>query len=150
MNSNAIPSQLPVPGPGPDVVALPSDPVEWERLSGAGIRTFFRIAELWGLDVDQQMALLGLRSRSTYFKWKRERKAKLDRDQLERISHILGIYKALQILLPDAPSADAWVKRPNKAEPFQGEPALEWMIRGGITGLFTVRRYLDAQRGGWA
>jgi hypothetical protein len=42
------------------------------------------------------------------------------------------------------------VQRPNSAEPFQGEPALELMIQGGITGLFAVRRYLDAQRGGWA
>ena len=148
MNSNTAPSNL--PQPGPTFVSLPSDPAELERLSGAGIRTFFGIAALWDLDIEQQMALLGLRSRSTYFKWKRERKARLDHDQLERISHILGIYKALQILLPDQPSADAWVKRPNSAAPFQGEPALELMIRGGITGLFGVRRYLDAQRGGWA
>ena len=148
MNSSAVPSEPALPAPA--FVDLPSDPLELERLSGAGIRTFFRIAALWDLEVEQQMALLGLRSRSTYFKWKRERKAKLDHDQLERISHILGIYKALQILLPDEPSADAWIKRPNRAEPFQGEPALEVMIRGGITGLFAVRRYLDAQRGGWA
>jgi hypothetical protein len=148
MNSKAaaIPSRPPVLEP----VALPADPAELERLSGAGIRTFFRIAGLWGLDTDRQMALLGLRSRSTYFKWKREQKARLDRDQLERVSHVLGIYKALQILLPDPAAADAWVNRPNLAEPFHGAPALELMMRGGITGLFTVRRYLDAQRGGWA
>lgn len=132
------------------IVSLSTDPAELERLSGAGIRTFFRIAALWRLTIEEQMALLGLGSRSTYFKWKREQKARLDRDQLERVSHILGIYKALQILLPDPASADAWVKRPNLAEPFHGEPALKLMAGGGITGLFTVRRYLDAQRGGWA
>jgi hypothetical protein len=131
------------------LVSLPTDPVELERVSGAAVRTFFRIAGLWRLDAEQQMAMLGLRSRSTYFKWKREQKARLDHDQLERISHVLGIYKALQILLPDPAAADNWVSRPNLAWPFQGEPALELMLRGGITGLFTVRRYLDAQRGGW-
>ena len=146
MNSAAVPLPPPISG----FVSLPTDPAELERLSGAGIRTFFRIAGLWKLDIVQQMALLGLRSRSTYFKWKREQDAKLDQDQLERISHVLGIYKALQILLPDPAAADAWVQRPNSAEPFQGEPALELMIQGGITGLFAVRRYLDAQRGGWA
>ena len=148
MNSAAVPS-MPCDSAAASV-SLPTAPAELERLSGAGIRTFFRIADLWGLAFEEQMALLGLRSRSTYFKWKRERKARLDHDQLERISHLLGIYKSLQILLPDAASADAWVRRPNSAEPFRGAPALEIMIRGGITGLFTVRRYLDAQRGGWA
>jgi hypothetical protein len=144
MNSTALPAQTPV------FVDLPSDPVELERLSGAGLRTFFRISELWDLAVEEQMGLLGLRSRSTFFKWKRDRKARLDRDQLERISHVLGIYKALQILLPEASAADAWVKRPNRAEPFLGRPALDLMVQGGINGLFNVRRYLDAQRGGWA
>jgi hypothetical protein len=139
-----------LPAPTPGFVDLPTDPADLERLSGAGLRTFFRISGLWDLSVDEQMALLGLRSRSTYFKWKRDRQARLDRDQLERISHVLGIYKALQILLPDAAAADAWVKRPNRAEPFLGRPALDLMIQGGITGLFNVRRYLDAQRGGWA
>ena len=70
--------------------------------------------------------------------------------RFERISHVLGIYKSLEILLPDPSAADGWVRRPNRAELFQGEPALELMIRGGITGLFAVRRYLDGQRGGWA
>jgi len=126
---------------------LPSVPADLERLSRAGIRTFFRIADLWGLDVEQQMELLGLRSRSTCFKWKRGQKARLGRDRLERISHVLGIYKALQILLPDEASADAWVKRPNQAELFRGGTALELMTKGGIVGLYMVRRYLDAQRG---
>jgi len=144
------PAAVPLQPSGSGFTSLPTDPEELERLSGAGIRTFFRIAGLWGLDTEQQMALLGLRSRSTFFKWKREQAARLDHDQLERVSHILGIYKALQILLPEPAAADAWVRRPNQAGPFQGEPALELMIRGGITGLFTVRRYLDAQRGGWA
>lgn len=144
MNSSALPAKSLAS------VDLPSDPMELERLSSAGLRTFYRIAELWDLSVEEQMALLGLRSRSTFFKWKRDQKARLDRDQLERVSHVLGIYKALQILLPDPAAADAWVKRPNRAEPFQGHPALDLMVQGGITGLFAVRRYLDAQRGGWA
>lgn len=133
-----------------DPVALPTDPAAWDRLCGAAIRGFLRISALWGLDTAEQMAILGLRSRSTFFKWKRDQKARLDRDQLERISHLLGIYKALQILLPDPAAADAWVKRPNQAPLFQGRPALEVMTRGGILDLFAVRRYLDAQRGGWA
>ena len=42
-----------------------------------------------------------------------------------RISYVLGIYRALQILLPEPERADAWVRRPNDAVPFGGRSALE-------------------------
>lgn len=119
-------------------------------LSGPALRTFFRIAELWGLTVDEQMTLLGVSARSTFFKWKKSREAALPRDTLERISYVLGIYKALQILLPDETSADGWVRRSNTAAPFAGRSALDRMLSGQVADLFVVRQYLDAQRGGWA
>ena len=72
------------------------------------------------------------------------------KDALERISYILGIYKALQILLPDEKAADQWVKRPNTAPLFGGRSALDRMMSGQVADLFVVRQYLDAQRGGWA
>jgi len=130
-------------------VELHATRLDSRRLSGPAIRTFFRIAEAWTLTVEEQMALLGLESRSTYFSWKRAQDARLDRDQLERVSHVLGIYKALHLLFSSGPQADAWVKKPNTAPLFTGRPALERM-RDGIRGLFAVRQYLDAQRGGWA
>ena len=68
-----------------------------KALSGPALRTFFRIAELWGLSADEQMTLLGVTSRSTFFKWKRAQDVTLPKDTLERISYILGIYKALQV-----------------------------------------------------
>ena len=120
-----------------------------QRLSGPGVRAFFRIAERWKLTTDEQMNLLGVSSRSTLFHWKRQQDARLSRDQLERVSHLLGIYKALQILLPNEEAADGWVKQPNTAPLFDGRPALQRMA-SGILGLFSVRAYLDAQRGGWA
>ncbi|MEQ9328566.1 MAG: hypothetical protein RJQ21_14885 [Rhodospirillales bacterium] len=72
--------------------------IDRKGLSGPALRTFFRIAELWKLSVDDQMALLGLSARSTFFKWKKNPDTVLPRDTLERISYILGIYKGLQIL----------------------------------------------------
>ena len=88
-------------------------------LSGPALRTFFRIAEVWGLSVGEQMTLLGLTARSTFFKRKKDTDTTLSRDTLERISYVLGIYKALQILLPEQ-AADAWVRQPNAAPPFAG------------------------------
>jgi hypothetical protein len=48
-------------------------------LTGPALRTFFRIAEAWGLKEQEQMRLLGLDSRSTYQSWKRGAIAALDR-----------------------------------------------------------------------
>ena len=119
-------------------------------LSGPALRTFFRIADLWGLSVEEQMILLGLTARSTFFKWKKDQVAVLPKDTLERISYILGVYKALQILLPDEQAADEWVRRPNAALPFGGRSALDRMLSGQVTDLFVVRQHLDAQRSVWA
>jgi len=121
-----------------------------KELSGPALRAFLRIAKLWNLSVDEQMTLLGLTSRSTYFKWKKGDDITLPKDTLERVSYILGIYKALQILLPDERAADAWVHKPNAALPFAGQSALERMLSGNVSDLYVVRQYLDAQRGGWA
>jgi hypothetical protein len=118
-----------------------------KTLSGPGLRAFFRIGERWKLTTDEQMRLLGLEARSTFFKWKKEG-AVVSRDTLERISYILGIYKALQILIPNRESADAWVKHPNKAPLFGGRPALDRMLKG-VSGLYVVRQYLDGQLSGW-
>jgi len=116
-------------------------------LGGPGLRAFVNIAEAWGLSVAEQLKLLGIGSRSTFFKWRRERDPKLPGDTLERLSYLLGIYKSLQILLPDAQAADAWIRMPNAATPFGGRSALERMLSGQVADLYVVRQYLDAERG---
>ena len=119
-------------------------------LSGPALRAFFRIVGLWGLSVEQQMTLLGLNARSTFFKWKKDSDVVLPKDTIERISYVVGIYKALQVLLPDEKMADEWVKRPNDAPLFSGRSALDRMMSGQVADLFLVRQHLDAERGGWA
>ncbi|MBN8780566.1 MbcA/ParS/Xre antitoxin family protein [Thiobacillus sp.] len=132
--------------------ALQAPPKPSSRdLSAAGLRAFFNIARDWGLSTDEQMVLLGAPGRSTFFKWKAAPEtADLKRDTLERLSYLLGIYKALQILLPAATAADAWVKKPNSAPLFGGRSALDRMLGGNVADLIAVRQYLDARRGGWA
>ncbi len=118
-----------------------------ESLGGAGLRAFAKIAEAWGLTVAEQLKLLGIASRSTFFKWRRERDPRLPGDTLERLSYLLGIYKSLQILLPEERAADEWIRRPNSAAPFGGSSALERMLSGHVADLYVVRQYLDAERG---
>jgi hypothetical protein len=121
------------------------------EMSAAGLRAFFNIARDWDVGIDEQIVLLGSPGRSTFFKWKRApESARLGHDTLERLSLLLGIYKALQILLPQPAAADTWIKRPNSAPPFGGRRALDRMLAGNISDLVAVRQYLDAMRGGWA
>jgi hypothetical protein len=118
--------------------------------AAAALRTFFNIATAWELGNAEQQQLLGCR-RSMFFDWKAGRvKAGLDAAALERLSHVFGIYAALQILLPLPERANAWIRRPNSAPLFGGRSALDRMLGGQVSDLFVVRQYLDAQRGGWA
>jgi hypothetical protein len=124
--------------------------VDPKTASGPAMTAFLRIADRWKLDVDKQLTLLGAPARSTFFRWKKGQDVNLSMDTLERISYILGIFKALHILLPDEDAADAWVNKPNTAPLFAGKSALDRMLSGHVSDLYEVRRYLDAQRGGWA
>ena len=126
----------------PPVAAQPAE------LAAPALRAFFGIAARWELSTAQQRTLLGNPPASTFFKWKKEQAGALSRDVLERISYILGIYKALQILLPEPERADRWIHTPNAAPLFGGQPALARMLAGNVGDLYAVRAYLDSERGG--
>lgn len=119
-----------------------------QSLAAAGLRGFFGIAEKWGLGEKENLLLLGDPGRATYYNWKKGEVGKVSRDTLERLSYIIGIYKALQILIPDKAMADAWVQRENDAPIFAGHSPLQLMLTGQLADLYRVRAYLDANRGG--
>ena len=117
-----------------------------EKKSIVALKAFFGISKKWNLTCEHECILLGT-SRATYFRWKKLKDILLDTNTLERISYILGIYKALRILLPTEFAANAWIHQPNKAYLFGGHSALEKMLKGRVIDLADVRRYLDAERG---
>jgi hypothetical protein len=128
--------------------ARKDDPATSERLSGPAFMLFLKIAELWALTPLEARVLLGSLPESTFYKYqKTPQTARLSHDTLARISHLLGIYKAINLLLPRAESADAWVRRPNDAPLFKGRSALDYMLGGDFEDIADVRRYLDTQRG---
>lgn len=120
-----------------------------QALAVAGLRGFFGIAEKWGLLEKENLILLGEPSRATYYNWKKGEVGRLSRDTLERLSYIVGIYKALRILIANDALAHAWVTRENDAPMFAGQPPLKLMLTGKLADLYRVRAYLDANRGGW-
>ena len=109
----------------------------------------FKIFGQWSLTGAQQMTLLGLSNEKTLYNWKNHpEKAKLTRDLLERASYILGIFKSLEILLPDSDLADHWLTTPNDNPAFNGTAPLDRVLAGQVTDLALVRNFLDAERGG--
>lgn len=111
----------------------------------AELEAFFSIAEKWRLSGDDQIKLLGSPGRSTFFKWKKEG-GSLPTDTVERLSHILSIWKALRILFTVDARGEEWMRRPNAF--FDGASALDIMLQGGVADIYRVRQYLDSQRGG--
>jgi hypothetical protein len=120
---------------------------ECERLGPSALRAFFNIVKCWHIRDEDAMRLLGGTASSTYYTMKKSPRRALDPDTMLRISYLIGIFKALNILHGKA-LADRWVTLENRNPIFRGITPLEYMIRGGIPAIQLVRRLLDARRGG--
>ena len=116
------------------------------RLSPAAVGAFFKLTDAWQVRDEAARQLLGGVSNGVYYQMKRGQKKTLDQDKLTRISLLVGIFKALNILY-SRKLADAWVSLPNSNPMFSGEPPLTYMVHGGVPALVRVRQLLDARRG---
>jgi hypothetical protein len=101
----------------------------------------------WGIRDEDARTLLGGVSNGQFYEMKKNPLRTLNTDTLTRISYLIGIFKALNILYSEK-LADAWIQRPNSNPIFGGQTALAYMIKGGLAAMQTVRRLLDARRGG--
>lgn len=133
---------LPIPTAPSDFTPAPITDEE----AAAMFRAVVNLFRLWALSDDQASVLLDLPVR-TYRRWKAGEAGRIDRDGKARLSNIMGIHKALRIVFTEAPRGHAWIKAPNAA--FANRSALDVMLGGELTDLMRVRRYLDAERGGW-
>ncbi len=115
-----------------------------EKTAEVALKVFFNIMNAWHVEESQQMVLLGQSNLSTYSDWKKGKVSELSDDTLERISYVIGIYKSLKILFHTESQANAWPHKPN--EVFDGESALNFMLKDGVTNLSKVKMYLDTQR----
>lgn len=133
--------------------ALPPAPVDLtdrsvrDRLSAAGLRAFFNIMARWTVRDEDARALLGGMTNGPYYELKRNPDRILDIDRLTRVSLLIGIFKALNILHSES-LADRWIHMANANRVFGGVTPLAYMTRGGVPALLTVRRLLDARRAG--
>jgi uncharacterized protein (DUF2384 family) len=124
-----------------------STKAERERLSPAAIKAFLNVMAKWRVRDEDARELLGGISNGQFYEMKKSPERTLDVDALTRISYLVGIFKALNILYSKK-LADAWVQRPNTNRIFGGRAPLAYMIGGGLPAMQTVRRLVDARRGG--
>lgn len=114
----------------------------------AGLRTVFRIFDELGITADEGRVLLGGLARTTYYRWRKHpEQASINQDLLERLSYLLGIYKAIAILVPDEHQRAAFFRRANSHPVCGGRAPLEVMLGGHVADLYKVRRWLDGERG---
>ena len=124
-----------------------SDRVERARLSSDSARAFFKVMECWRIRDKDARRLLGGMSNGAHYALKKGSDQALEEDKLRRISYIIGIFKALNILHGEE-LADRWMRLPNRNRIFGGTTPLEYLMQGGMPAFATVRRLLDARRGG--
>src|SRR3972149_3120880 len=144
---SAIPFAYPASRFEPAPLVDLNSKAERERLSRSALRGFFKIVERWKLRDEDARELLGGLSSSAYYEWKKNPDRILDVDRITRISYLVGTYKALHILYGDKLAAE-WGKLPNSNAIFAGRAPLAYMLAGGFVAMQTVRKLLDARRGG--
>jgi uncharacterized protein (DUF2384 family) len=120
------------------------------RLSASALKALFKIVEHWKVRDEDARELLGGISNGAYYQLKKNPRTPgrpLDQDKLRRISYLIGIFKALNILYSQR-LADQWMQLPNTNPIFAGLTPLDYILRGGTPAMDTLRRLLDARRGG--
>ena len=125
--------------------AFRADPVPQDE-AAAMFRAALSLFGKWELTDEQAATLLDMPVR-TFRRWKAEGAGRISRDGRARLSNLMGIHKALRIIFSEPQRGYAWVRAGNSA--FAGASALDVMLGGELTDLIRVRRYLDAERGGW-
>ena len=113
--------------------------------SRVALRAFSNIAKVWSLTEEEQVLILGEPAQATFDAWRREETAEVTKDTIERISYVLGIFRAINTLLPNKELAAEWVRRPNNAPIFAGTSAVERMTAGNVSDLYVVRQCFDAE-----
>ncbi|AXV17249.1 DUF2384 domain-containing protein [Neorhizobium sp. SOG26] len=118
-----------------------------EGMTAVALKAFGNVASEWHLALHEAAALADM-SEST---WKRARKpgytGGLGKDQMLRLSAIIGIYKALKLYFSE-PIAVQWMTLPNSGPLFNGARPVDTLIEEGLPQFLRVRNYLDALRGG--
>jgi hypothetical protein len=108
-------------------------------------RLIIALLDSWGVEPQDQIALLGLPEETTpqqyeHYRW--DTPLPQDEAVMERVEHLIGIADALRTSYPHNANMGAiWMNRPNPR--FDGRTPLAAMLEDGLEGIVAVRVHLD-------
>ncbi len=127
------------PSPNADSYSITNDE------AGALARATVNLAKVWLLTDSEARVLLGGMSSRTWARWKSGSNGRIDRDLRARMADLMGIHRSLRYLFKTPSQGYDWIRKANAA--FGGISALEIMLRGEISDLAMIRKWLEAQVG---
>ena len=107
-----------------------------------------KLFDKWTLGTADRLALLGLSedNRAALQRYSKGEPLAANRDLTDRVGHLLGIHKSLNLLYPKNEEIVAgWMSSPNTK--FGGQAPISIVRRFGLPGLAMVRGTLDVMRG---
>lgn len=118
------------------------------QLATAGLKAAFAILAKWGCSAEQAMAILRL-PKATYYKYFRDpESARLNEDQLERLSYLVNIHAHLRLLFENPENQYGFMSMKNNNPFFNGRSPLEVIETGSFAALYETHKRIDALRGG--
>ncbi len=110
-------------------------------------KAIMRAFDQRGLPNSDRQLLLGLgpNSRATLSRYAKGQPLNNIRDLLDRVGHLLAVYRGLQLLYPENPEIRAgWLSSPNRR--FHGKAPIDVVRDRGFAGLLMVRGQVDRMR----
>jgi hypothetical protein len=107
-----------------------------------------RLFDFWQLPSVDRLALLGLApgNRLALQRYAQGEPVAASRDTLDRVGHLFGIQKSLELLYPRNPEIQqGWMTSPNRL--FHERRPVDVVDTYGLPGLVMIRGILDTLRG---
>ena len=128
--------------------AAQKSPADARKMSISGLKAAFNILDKWGCTAEQAQSILRL-PKATYYKYRSDpESARLDRDQLARISYLLNIHQALRIVFENPENVYGFMRKRNHNPYFHGKAPLEVIESGDFAALYETFRRIDTLRNG--
>jgi len=105
-------------------------------------KMLMRLFDHWKLSPKDQLALLGLRSRTSLARYRKGEPIADRRNLLDHVATIFSIHMSLRTLFSNNKDIlYGWISIPNRA--FDGQKPVEVIREKGFSGLLLVKKYLD-------
>ena len=119
-----------------------------KQIATAGLKAAYAILEKWGCTQEQAMSILRLPKATFYRYAKQPEEARLNDDQLERLSYLVNIHAHLRMIFENPENQYGFMSMKNNNPYFNGRSPLEVIATGSFAALYETHKRIDALRGG--